>query len=93
MRLADEERSAIRNAITQADAQAQIYIFGSRADDAAKGGDIDVLVLSKKINLMTKLDILARLHHALGERKIDVAVFPDASHPFPRLVIQGAVLL
>lgn len=93
MRLADDERSAIRNAIAQSDAQAQVYIFGSRVDDAAKGGDIDVLVLSKKINLMAKLDILARLHHALGQRKIDIAVFPDTTHPFPRLVIQDAVLI
>ena len=93
MRLADDERSAIRNAIAQSDALAQVYIFGSRVDDAAKGGDIDVLVLSKKINLMAKLDILARLHQALGERKIDVAVFPDTSRPFPRLVMQDAVLL
>jgi predicted nucleotidyltransferase len=93
MRLANEERSAIGNAIRQADAQAQIYLFGSRVDDAARGGDIDLLVLSKRINLMAKIDILAQLHRKLGERKIDIAVYPDATRPFPRMVMREGVLL
>lgn len=93
MRLANEEQSAISEAIRQADSQAQIYLFGSRVDDAAKGGDIDLLVLSRSINLMTKLDILAQLHRKLGERKIDIAVYPDATRSFPRMVMQQSVRL
>ena len=93
MRLANEELSVISDTIRQADTQAQIYLFGSRADDAAQGGDIDLLVLSKRINLMTKLDTLAGLHQKLGERKIDIAVYPDATRPFPRMVIQEGVRL
>ena len=53
MRLAYQEQLAIREAIHQADTDAMIYLFGSRTDDTAKGGDIDLLVLSKTINLMT----------------------------------------
>ena len=93
MRLAHEEQSAIGDIIRQADSQAQIYLFGSRVDDAAKGGDIDLLVLSKSINLMKKLDILAQLHRKLGERKIDIAVYPDTTRPFPRMVVQEGVRL
>jgi uncharacterized protein len=93
MRLANEEHSAIRHAVLLADADAIVYLFGSRADDAAKGGDIDLLVLSKKINLMAKLDILAQLHQKLGERKIDIAVYPDSTRPFPRMVMQDGVRL
>ena len=93
MRLALEERSAICDAIRQADADASIYLFGSRVDDEAKGGDIDLLVFSKKINLMTKLDILAQLHQKLGDRKIDLAVYADATRPFPRMVVQEGVRL
>ena len=66
MRLAPREQSAIREAIHEADGEASIYLFGSRVDAAASGGDIDLLVLSTKINLMTKLGILARLHQQLG---------------------------
>lgn len=93
MRLANEEQLAISDAIHQADADAVIYLFGSRVDDAAKGGDIDLLVLSKRINLMTKLEILAQLHQKLGERKIDIAVYRDTTRPFPRMVMQEGVRL
>lgn len=93
MRLANEEQSVISDTIHQADAEAQIYLFGSRVDDAAKGGDIDLLVLSKRIDLMAKLDILARLHQKLGDRKIDIAVYPDTTRPFPRMVMQDGVRL
>ena len=70
-----------------------VYLFGSRTDDTAKGGDIDLLVLSSQINLMSKLTILAKLHQLLVERKIDIAIYPDASAPFPRTVLPTAVLL
>jgi predicted nucleotidyltransferase len=93
MRLAYEERLAISDTIRQADADAMIYLFGSRADDTAKGGDIDLLVLSKRINLMTKLEILAQLHQIPGARKIDIAAYPDTARPFPRMIMQtGAPL-
>ncbi|MBK7463762.1 MAG: nucleotidyltransferase domain-containing protein [Betaproteobacteria bacterium] len=93
MRLAVEERSAISQVIHQADENALIYLFGSRTNDSAKGGDIDLLVLSKKLNLMMKLDILAQLHRQLGERKIDIVVYPDTSRPFPRMIMQEGVRL
>ena len=93
MRLAIEDRSVISDTIHRADADAMIYLFGSRTDDAAKGGDIDLLVVSKIIDLMTKLDILVQLHQKLGERKIDIAVYSDTSRPFPRMVMQEGVRL
>ncbi|BBP02346.1 nucleotidyltransferase domain-containing protein [Sulfuriferula nivalis] len=93
MRLADNEQLAINQAIHQADATARIYLFGSRIDDNAQGGDIDLLVLSKKLNIMDKLNILAQLHMQLGERKIDIAIYPDTQHPFPRMVMATGVPL
>ena len=93
MRLSDKEQSAIRKAIHKADPQASIYLFGSRVDDTARGGDIDLLVLSDHIDLIAKLGILAQLHHELGERKIDLVVYPDTSRPFPRLVLQEGLRL
>ncbi|MEQ1555520.1 MAG: nucleotidyltransferase domain-containing protein [Gallionella sp.] len=93
MRLMQEEQLAISAAIHQADVDATIYLFGSRVDDSAKGGDIDLLVLSKKIDLMAKLGILAQLHQKLGVRKIDLAIYPDSSSPFPRIAMQTGVRL
>jgi uncharacterized protein len=93
LRISNEEHQAINDIIHQADTDAKIYLFGSRADDSAKGGDIDLLVLSKKINLMDKLDILAQLHRRIGARKIDIAIYPDTTRPFPRMVMQTGVPL
>lgn len=88
MRLTPHEHTVLRQTIQQADAHAQAYLFGSRVDDAARGGDIDVLVLSQSINTLVKLRILAQLHQSLGDRKIDLVVCPDASQPFAQLAIQ-----
>ncbi len=93
MRLSTQEQQAVSQAIHKADGAASIYLFGSRADDAAKGGDIDLLVLSKKIKLMDKLSILSQLHRQLGERKIDIAVYPDAEAPFPQIAMQTGILI
>ena len=88
MRLQEPERQAIIQSIRSADPDAAIYLFGSRVDDSAKGGDIDLLLLSGKINLMAKLDILAQLNQQLGEQKIDLDIYPNLSRPFARLAIK-----
>jgi predicted nucleotidyltransferase len=91
MRLSETERQIISQTIHQADAAAAVYLYGSRVEDEAKGGDIDLLVLSQKIDLMKKLDILAQLHRRLGERKIDLTICPDATRPFAKLAIQSGI--
>lgn len=93
MRLSAVEHAALLQAIRLADAQAIVYLFGSRVDDAARGGDIDLLVLSKTIDTLAKLDVLAHLHRVLGERKIDLVVCPDSTQPFAQLAMQQGVLL
>jgi predicted nucleotidyltransferase len=93
MRLALAEQVAIHEAIHQADIDAEVYLFGSRVDDTARGGDIDLLVLSKRIGLMKKLEILAQLHEKLGERKIDLAVFHDANRPFAKIALKTGIRL
>ena len=43
MRLKEAEVQAIKSTIQALDAKAKIYLFGSRADDTKRGGDIDLL--------------------------------------------------
>jgi predicted nucleotidyltransferase len=93
MRLSQSERQAILGAIGSQDPQADVYLFGSRVDDGARGGDIDLLVLSRRIDLMAKLDILGDLHRRLGERKIDLCVYPDLAQPFPRIAVAEGIRL
>ena len=66
---------------------------GSLLYDAAKGDDIDLLVLSRRIPLRDKLETLALLHPKVGERKINMAVCSVAIRPFPGMIMQTGVLL
>lgn len=93
MRLTEAQRQAITDAIHAVDADAPVYLFGSRVDDHAKGGDIDLLVLSSNIDLMAKLDILAHLHQQIGDQKIDLVVQPDLARPFTRIAVREGVRL
>ena len=93
MRITPLEQQTIKQVIALVDPDARIYLFGSRTDDAAKGGDIDLLVISSKITLMDKLNVLAGLHQKLGEQKIDLIVQSDVSQPFARLAVRQSIAL
>jgi predicted nucleotidyltransferase len=93
MRITSLEQQIIKQAVTSIDPDAQVYLFGSRTDDASKGGDIDLLAISSKITLMGKLDILASLHQQLGDQKIDLVVQSDLSGPFSRLAVRQGIVL
>lgn len=54
MRISDNEKRDIVNAISEIDNEASIWLFGSRTDDKKRGGDIDIAVLSKKSELWKK---------------------------------------
>lgn len=47
MHLTHEEHSVISAAIAQSDSIAQVYLFGSRVNNATRRQDIDLPVLSK----------------------------------------------
>lgn len=46
MRINTEEKKALFQAIK--DVNGEVYLFGSRADDTQRGGDINILILSKE---------------------------------------------
>lgn len=43
MRLSDHEKHIILEAVAAEDATARVFVFGSRANDSSKGGDIDIV--------------------------------------------------
>lgn len=58
---------------------AELGLYGSRVDDARKGGDIDLLLLvnTKKTRdqiLLNQHKILAAIKKQIGEQKIDLKV-------------------
>jgi predicted nucleotidyltransferase len=86
MRLTEKEISVIRKNILQADPDAQIYLFGSRLNDLAKGGDIDILVISKTIGFLEKVRIRTKIFKELEEQKLDIVVKRDFNDLFVRMI-------
>jgi predicted nucleotidyltransferase len=75
--------------------KADVYLFGSRVDDNAKGGDIDLLLLSnKKIESSKLRKFRIDFYKIFGWRKIDLVNFTRASQDvFKMIALSDAVLL
>lgn len=93
MRLKEFEQSAIIATVKSLDAEARVYLFGSRVDDRKKGGDIDLLVMSDRLGGDAKRAIRIKLFELLGEQKIDLIVAADDTDPFVRLALETGVEL
>jgi len=93
MRLTQEEQKVICDSINKVDPDARILLFGSRVNDQARGGDIDILCLSSAINRQQRRLIRREMGDRLAGQKIDLIVTADRSKPFVRLVMADAVPL
>lgn len=93
MRLSEFEISSIRQTVAALDAEARVYLFGSRVDDAKRGGDIDLLIMSDRLTLDDRGRIRWRLWELLGEQKIDIVIARDTSDPFVRIALNEGVEL
>ena len=75
MRLTEDEAAIITDSIRRRfRSVSRIILFGSRVDDAQRGGDIDILVESDEpleTGVKHKLEALSDMHRRLGDRKID----------------------
>jgi predicted nucleotidyltransferase len=74
MRISSAEKDVVVNTICQADRNARIWLFGSRADDSKKGGDIDIAILSPKIHVPERMIIRRNIVDRIGEQKVDILV-------------------
>ena len=93
MRLKREEIGIIRDCIKALDKDAKIYLFGSRVDNSAKGGDIDLLIISQKLSYDDSIRIRQKLYEELGEQKIHLIITKDLDNAFIRLAYSEGVLL
>ena len=93
MRLKTEQAEFIKTAILQYRPEASVYLFGSRAHDHLKGGDIDILVISEKeLTAREKREIKIILYREFGHQKIDIASFKkDDPSAFKELALMEAV--
>ena len=78
MRLSQRDINAIKSSVADVFGEsAEVWLFGSRTDDSARGGDIDLMV-SVELPIDNPAWESARLEAAimlkLGEQKIDVVL-------------------
>jgi hypothetical protein len=90
MRLTDNERELIKKAFYETFQDGRIYLFGSRFDDAKRGGDIDLYLCpsqryDNERERKKRFQIL--LDEYIGEQKIDVVMAKDGN----RLIEQEAL--
>lgn len=76
MRLSERAQQTIRSTVAEVvGPEARVQLFGSRTDDTARGGDIDLLVVSDTPipeRQRAALTLVARLQRRLGDQPIDV---------------------
>lgn len=74
MRLSAEEVRAIREEVRALDPQAEILLHGSRTDDARRGGDIDLLVVSEKLGFRDLLRLRRSILDRIGWQRLDLVI-------------------
>ena len=101
MRLSDFQKHSICESAKHNFGQdTHVWLFGSRVNDLAKGGDIDLYIepqTQKPADLITaKLQFLRDLHKKIGQQKIDVVLHMADSKvelPIYRIAKEKGVLL
>lgn len=92
MRLSAPIITYFKTSIAQELPQARIYLYGSRTDDQARGGDIDLMVLTPTpVNKSIFRTIRIGFYKQFGWRKIDLVNFTfDDQSPFKKLISTDA---
>ncbi|WP_288097683.1 nucleotidyltransferase domain-containing protein [Hydrotalea sp.] len=93
MRITQQQAKAIVQQVNAIDAAAAVYLYGSRVNDALKGGDIDIAIVSDNIAIKDKAAIQMNLYDVLEGLKLDILVVDDVTMPFWQVVQPSAIHL
>jgi predicted nucleotidyltransferase len=80
MRLTNSEIQIIKDTLSAHSESSSIYLHGSRVDDCAKGGDIDLffIVEDSVFNKLNKIYIQAELSRKLNEQRVDLLIISNS---------------
>ncbi len=86
MRISERERALIKQTCLEVFGTDEVYLFGSRVDDTALGGDIDLFIEtdpaeSPSQRFEKKIRFLTLLKMRIGDQKIDVVLAQDSNRP------------
>ena len=95
MRLSESIQAVIREHVSKMAPDSECYLFGSRVIDGARGGDIDLLLLSpEKLPLSLIRGLRRGILNVIGEQKLDIVNFPrTSSHPFKNAALEQSLRL
>jgi len=95
MRITEHEKNVIVEAVKNADPAAKVWLFGSRADDTKRGGDIDIAVFSEKIknDVMQEIQVRRFICNRIGEQRIDIVTTKDGKEAMFRLAMAEGIEL
>ncbi|MGH9199601.1 MAG: nucleotidyltransferase domain-containing protein [Acidimicrobiia bacterium] len=100
MRITEKQRRAVVEEIRRTfGAASRIWLFGSRADDHARGGDVDLYVEAEIFppagRALNKLDAVVALERILGDQSVDLIVrfSGDPEQPIHRIARRSGVPL
>ena len=93
MRIKKDEIKILKDSVRESDPDAEIYLFGSRTNDLAKGGDIDILVLSQRLTFKDQIKIKARIFKSLEEQAVHLVIAGDVTDPFVRVALNEGIPL
>lgn len=95
MRISSQALTSIKKHLKALVPDSEVFLFGSRANDSLKGGDIDLLLMTpEKVPLMQLNRVRRLIVNDIGEQKIDLVNFRKSDHhPFKNLAHETAVRL
>lgn len=93
MRLSKKEIEVLKSAFDKLGKSYKLYLFGSRVDDNKRGGDIDLLVVSKQLSKKDLRRVRVEFFKYFGEQKIDIVLDNGEYEPFIELIRQKAIEL
>lgn len=90
MRLKTDEIDNIKKTITEQFGESQIYLFGSRLNDEARGGDVDIFVIAQNTEELDKKSAKAQflLENSLM-KPVDILVHRDFGREIERQALSG----
>ena len=93
MRITENEKKVIIEAVKNIDPDARIWLFGSRVDDSKKGGDIDIAILSEKIksDVMLEIQVKRFICDRMGEQKIDIVTTSDGNEAIFKIAVKKGI--
>ena len=100
MRISEYQQSILKQTLLKHfGASSLLQLFGSRVDDASKGGDIDIYIepeiTQPDMLVDAKMSALVELHKRLGDQKIDLVINRKQGRQLPiyEIAKQSGILL